>query len=199
MARRQDWRYRGGMFRPRTLSALPGPSGLPVVAVLCLLNLVACGDSELTPEQSLEKSCNGEVIVNCRPYEYAIVREATVMPAEVEVGDPLARIDVRVVFDGCTGAPATHIISLRGIDEAGGDTSDGGTPGSIFPLTTLRDGSPEDMDDAPGVIAASVENFFIAPVPARTDLVIRVEPRIDVCRGGSVDVPYRTGATFEMP
>ncbi len=193
------------MFRPRTLSALPALSALsalPVVAALCLLgalNLLGCEDSELTPEQSLEKSCNGEIIVNCRPYEYAIVREATVMPPEVEVGDPLARIDVRVVFDGCADAPSTHIISLQGLDESGGDTSDGGTPGSIFPLTTLRDGSPDDMDDAPGVIVASVENFFIAPVPARTDLVIQVEPRIDVCRGGSVNVAYRTGATFEMP
>ncbi|MBW2462249.1 MAG: hypothetical protein JRH11_11435 [Deltaproteobacteria bacterium] len=182
------------MFRPR-------PPSAPVTA-LCLLNLLSvfgCGDSELTPEQSLEKSCNGEIIVNCRPYEYAIVREATVMPTEVEVGDPLARIDVRVVYDGCADAPSTHIISLRGIDESGGDTSDGGTPGSVFPLTTLRDGSSDDMDDAPGVIATSVANFFIAPVPARAELVIQVEPRIDVCRGESVHVPYRTGATFEMP
>lgn len=189
-------RYRGEMRIPAIAPILSVFSPLAFAAALAL---GGCGDSEPTAEENLEKSCGGEIIPNCRPYEYAIVREAMVTPAEIEVGDPLARVQVRVVFDGCADAPSSHIISLRAIDETGGMAIDGGPSGSIFPLTTLRDGGPEDMDEATGVIAADLENFFIAPVPARTDLLIRVEPRIDVCRGGLVDIPYRTGSTFEMP
>ncbi|MFV1957470.1 MAG: hypothetical protein ACC669_08275, partial [bacterium] len=63
--------------------------------------------------------------------------------------------------------------------------------GSVAPLATFRDGSPDDDDPATGVFRANVENFFLSTlVRAETDLVLAFEPRIDVCRGGSVQLGY---------
>jgi hypothetical protein len=165
---------------------------------LALLMASACGDGELTPEESLSKSCAGEVIPNCRPYEYGIVREGSVAPDGVEVGDPLATVDVRFVIDGCSDAPMAHAVRLIAIDE-NASTPDGGTTGRMTILDTFRDGSSRDDDPDIGVFEGTVENFFLTTlVEPMTDLTLTFEPQIDVCTGGTVDLSYRTGPAYEM-
>jgi len=171
---------------------------LRLTFLVVLLAGLGCGDEDLTPEQSLEKSCAGEVIPNCRPFEYAIVREGSIAPDGIEVGDPLARVDVRFVIDVCPDASGVHAVALTALDEMGG--RDAGMTGSMVTLDTFRDGSARDENPAEGIFEASVENVFLSElVRPEADLLLAFEPRIDVCRGGSVELPYRTGPAFERP
>jgi hypothetical protein len=164
-----------------------------------IIALGACSDdSNLTPGESLEKSCRGEVIPNCRGYEYAIVRTASVTPDEVEVGDPIATVEVRFTIDACPDAPSPHTVAITAVDES--RTRDGGATGSMAILDTFRDNSARDEDPAVGVFQGTIDNFFLDGLVApRSDLTLVLEPRIDVCRGASVELPYRTGPMFVMP
>ncbi len=166
---------------------------------LALLATAACGDGDLTPEESLDESCNGEVIPNCRPYEYAIVREASIGPENIEVGDPLATVDVRFEIDACADAPMAHAVALEAVDESGGGV-DGGVTGRMTTLDTFYDDGPRDENPAEGVFEATVENVFLSElVSPETELILTFEPRIDVCRGGTVELSYRTGPAYEGP
>ncbi len=169
-----------------------------VLALALLVGSGCNGGGDLTPEESLSKSCNGDVIPNCRPYEYAIVREASVSPDGVEVGDPLATIDVRFVIDACADAPMMHAVSLQAVDATGGaGDSDAGPTGRMTTLDTFYDNSSRDDNMEVGVFEGSVQNFFLmALVNPNTDLVLTFEPRIDVCHGGSIELPYSTGPAY---
>jgi hypothetical protein len=166
--------------------------------LLSMIAAIAACDAELTQEESLAKSCSGEVIPNCRAHEYSIVRSAAVTPDEVEVGDPLATLDVRFEIDGCADAPSGHRVALIALDES--RSRDGGVSGSMTTLDTFTDNSARDDDPTVGVFGGTISNFFLLGlVEERSDLVLIFEPRIDVCRGGSAELPYRTGPTYVMP
>jgi hypothetical protein len=169
------------------------------VLLIPLLSLVAlaCGGIP-DPEEAFASSCNGGAVLACAPYEYAIVREASISPADVEVDDPITRLMIHVRYDRCDDAPGTHAVGIRALSS--GSVADGGTGGSLLYLDEVRDnGTGGDATANDGLIDVTVDNFFFSPVPPSTDLTIRFEPNLADCTGGPFELAYRTGPTWTMP
>jgi len=148
-----------------------------------------CGD-----DPPLERSCGGETVGNCRAYEYAVVTEASVTPDGISPGDPAVRAQVHVVLDTCgEQAPMPHRILVRGLASRVG-LPDAGPSTMVFTLADLRDDGSTDGDAVAkdGIVDVTLDNPFF-DLPASTDVLLRFEPRIDLCSGEALEVPYRTG------
>lgn len=174
---------------------------------LLLAGLVGCGGGSL-----LERSCRGETLAtpSCLPYEYSIVREASITPSELQIGDPGSNALLTIVLGTCgTRAPQPHRVRLVARTQNPTSLSDAGSSTSLIDLNTEVRDDGEDGDAAAndGVIITEVINPFFADIPAETDLFVRFEPKAPVdcssgtCVGGScigetLEVPYRTGESF---
>ena len=154
----------------------------------------------------LDESCGGEGVTNCFPYEYTVMRGATVEPNALAIDVPGTQLQVRVTFDKCERAPRPHAVAVRmllpGRDEMGTDAR-------LIDLFQLRDdgitnGDPVAQD---GVIEATVDNpFFGSPeIPPNADVLLRFQARSPadctggMCIGGTcvsedLEIPYRTGS-----
>ena len=179
-------------------------------AFLALLALSACSSGSGDP---LTRSCGGDAIDNCLPFEYSIVQSASIEPAAIDVGDLSARAQVHIQLETCgSDAPGTLVVTVTAIADTTDPLGDGGTVGSRFPLLELRDdGTNGDAVAGDDVIDVNTPNpFDNRLLPANTDLVLRFEPhRTASCSGGSCtggtctgeffDLPYRTGALAPPP
>ncbi|MGF1467711.1 MAG: hypothetical protein ACFCGT_16420 [Sandaracinaceae bacterium] len=160
------------------------------MAVALALVASACGTDDLT------RSCDGQFVGACRPFELAVITEAAFTPQLLPVGDFAQRAQITVAFDRCEMAPRRPIVVLSARipnpEEPGEER--------IIPLLDLEDdgtnGDPVADDD---VIDVDVANPFIANVPPNTELTLRFVPRSGVggCAGEAVELPYRTGPRFE--
>jgi hypothetical protein len=159
------------------------------------LALTACSDDDPPPEEALRRSCDGDTLRYCRPYEYAIVRAGTVDPPEVMISDPAAMVRVTVSYDRCESAPGPHRIRIQALGEAA--APDGGSDTSVYMLDELRDdGTGGDTTAEDGELMIVKASFFDPPVPPSENLLLRFQPALNDCLGGVLEVPYRTGPRF---
>jgi len=176
----------------RTLPALP-------LALLCVAGIAACGGED----PPLTRSCAGEAIPNCRPYEYAVVTTASIEPNGILVGDPAATVHVRVELDTCGArSPGPHSVAIRALVIAGGSIgADAGASERILNLEEVADNGAAFGDDTAqdGLIDVFVPNPFIGDVPPDADMTLRLAPRLNTCEGDTYEIPYRTGARWAPP
>ncbi len=150
----------------------------------------------------LQRSCNGQTVGLCAPYEYAEVSAASLDPSELTIADFSMNAMIHVELSTCDMAPAAHVVDLEAVVPAGGlpTAVDGGSSSggeSVMSLLTLRDdGRHGDMTAGDGVIDVTVTNPFINTIPAMTNIVLRFTPRSTTpggCSGPPVEISYRTG------
>jgi hypothetical protein len=158
-----------------------------VVLVLALLS--GCEGSPL------DRSCGGNSVGLCAPYEHAEVGSASLTPAELTIADFTMEAHIVVEVARCAGAPAPHAIDLIAI--VPGDAGS-----QVMSLLTLEDGEDGDAISGDGDIDVTVTNPFIATVPPNTDLLLRFTPRSTApggCTGVAAEIPYRTGPPRPEP
>lgn len=179
-----------------------------LTALLGTAALLAGGCSDGPP---LTRSCNGKTVPNCLPYEYSIVREASLTPDGLEIANPGQEAMVRVVMDTCgEDAPVAHEVVIRVISVNDSMIGDGGATEAVFQVAEVRDDGRSDGDPVAkdGVIEATIDNPFFGMIPANRAVTLRFEPNAPAdcssgtCRGGTcageaLEVPYRTGPRFE--
>jgi hypothetical protein len=168
---------------------------------LCLLFVILAAGCDTEPP--LERSCAGQTVDLCGPYEYAEITAASLEPDELPIADFSMTAHIRVELSRCDMAPAPHAVDLGVIVpdtmmpfDAGG----GGDDISVMSLLTLQEGRDGDTP-GDGVIDVTVANPFIATVPDERDVTLRFVPRSTTpggCSGKSIDVPYRTGPMRSM-
>jgi hypothetical protein len=178
-----------------TLRTRPAIS-LVLLSAACLL---ACGGED----PPLTRSCAGEAIPNCRPYEYAVVTAASLEPDGILVGDPAATVHIRVELDTCGDrSPGPHTVAIRALVTTGGAAgADAGSSGRILSLEEVADDGVTFGDEVArdGSIDVFVPNPFIGDVPVDTDMTLRLAPRLNTCEGDTFELPYRTGARWAPP
>lgn len=139
------------------------------------------------PGTDAARSCRGEAVLECDPYEWVVVEEASLEPAAIPLGDPRVRAHVRVTLTGCGDrtpvAPTVQLQALLG-------RADGGPPSSIVPLASVTAAAPGST-----TIDVEIDNPFalLGGVPPDTDLTLRFVPVTGGCTGDALEVPYRTG------
>lgn len=157
-----------------------------IAALLTTLLSAGCA-----PGTDADRSCAGERVLECDPYEWGVVTSATIEPAAIPLGDPRVRAHfvVEVATCGAT-TPATPTIQVQALL---GPVD--GPPTSVAELTTLRAASPTST-----TIDVMVDNPFTLEggVPPNTEIRLRFLPVIGGCDGDALEVPYRTGP-FVMP
>ncbi len=168
------------------------PRALTSLAAM-LLMVASCGEDD-----DFARSCRGKAVPNCLPYEVAILESASLTPAAVPVGDPTARVDIRVELSRCEAFERNHEVTLqiRTLDESP----------RIFDLVTVRDDGREgDTAAGDGLIEKNLENPFFGPeIPADADVVLRWQARAPrdcssgscvggTCRSEILETPYHTG------
>ena len=174
----------------------PARSSLAIVCASCLTWLLACGQ-----DPPLARSCAGEAVPNCRPYEYSLIDGAELEPTGIEVGDPAAMAHVVVHLSTCgTATPAPHTIAVSALASREG-IGDSGISPMLFALLELKDDGTTLGDDTPGdgLIDVMVPNPFIGPVPADADVTLRFSAQLGTCVSPTVEIPYRTGARWSAP
>lgn len=140
----------------------------------------------------LERSCGGEPVNRCDPYEHSVVRAASLEPPELPVADFAVDAHIRVELERCADAPAPHVVELFAVVPA----PDGGPPSRVTSLLTLREGREGDPMEGDGVIDVRVPNPLLVTVPAASDILLRFVPRSLRplgCTGEALELPYRTG------
>ncbi len=159
--------------------------------VFLLFVVLAVGCDAAPP---LERSCAGQEVDLCGPYEYAEVTSASLEPNELPIADFSMNAQIHVELSRCAMAPAAHAVDLSALVP---DMHDAGTGGGlgVVSLLTLEDGRDGDTagDD---VIDVTVPSPFIATLPEESDIVLRFTPRSTTpggCTGKTLEVPYRTG------
>jgi hypothetical protein len=165
-----------------------------LASLLVIEAVIAAAGCDAPP---LERSCAGQDVGLCAPYEYSAVTSASIEPDELPVADFSMTAHIRVELARCDSAPALHVIDLVAIvpDE---DPPDGSTgePVEVTSLITLRDGVDGDAVAGDGVIDVEVPNPLLNTIPTETDITLRFTPRSTApagCTGASFDVAYRTG------
>gem|GEM_PF-2387887 len=151
---------------------------------------------------AFERSCNGEYINACIPFEYTQVVTASLEPQRISPGDNLGVATLRATFRNCgerTPAPAalqiTAVIARAGTTVPFDSRGDGGPTGSgqrIVPLGTFRNASRDPL-----VFLATVENpFDEVSIPGNADFTLRFRSIIGACEGDGIESPYRTGPSI---
>lgn len=182
-------------------------------AILCPLlfgigmALVGCDDGGAP----LERSCRGQAVPNCLPYEYSVVTEASLSPSGVMIDDPTAMVDVRVRLSNCgEDTPLGHEVAVRALAPSSSGLTDAGPRDSVFDLLSVRDDGETYGDTVAkdGLIEVTVPNPFVGPEAlVNQDLVLRFMPAAPAqcsggaciggtCQGEVLEVPYRTGGRF---
>jgi len=148
-----------------------------------------------------DRSCGGEPVRSCDPYEYARVTSATIEPEEIEVDSPFEEAHVRVEYESCDSAdaPPYHRITLSARVDAEG-LPDAGTSTRELVLADVRDDGESDGDETAGdgVVDVTIDNPFF-DVPPEIEIVVELEPRWESCRGDAKEITYRTGAQYVPP
>jgi len=166
--------------------------------LLLLALLPSCSESKL------ERSCSGDGVTDCLPFEYAEIVEATMEPSGLPVDALGEELSIRVVFDKCERAPRPHVVPIvmriGGLDDAGSDAR-------LINLLELRDNG-EDGDETAmdGVIDVTVPNpfFGLSDVPTNTNVNMIFQTRMPAdcssgtciggtCRSPEYQLSYRTG------
>lgn len=164
--------------------------------------LASCGEDPIH-----ERSCAGEAVTNCLPYEYAEMVSAEVSPDGIPLNAPDQVMTFHVVFDKCADAPRPHTVPVTLRVDGGTTAPDAGEGSTLIELVTLRDdGEGVDAVAQDGVIDAELPNpfFGIRGVPASEAIVLRFRTRAPpdcssgTCVGGTcqsehIEIPYRTG------
>jgi hypothetical protein len=167
----------------------------PTTNALALFGVLAMGACASEP---LDKSCAGDPIPGCRPFQYSVATAATVEPSGVEVGDPSANVQFHVYLATCgADSPGTHTVVVSSVGRGSGP--DGGSGERVTNLLELRDdGRNGDAAAMDGVIDVTVTNPFVTSlVPANADITLRFEPRLGTCIGAPVAIAYRTGPAWD--
>lgn len=139
----------------------------------------------------LERSCAGERVNLCGPYEHSVVLDASMEPAELPVADFSMSARIHVELARCADAPAPHAVELFAIVP-----NERGEPTGITSLVTLREGRDGDPVEGDGVLDVTVVNPLLVTIPEETDIVLRFTPRSSTpmgCTGEPFEIPYRTG------
>ena len=146
-----------------------------------------------------ERSCGGEYIDACLPYEYAQVLTATLTPDGVRPSDPLGRVTLRATFQTC-GAPTPAPAALQVSAVVGASSSETDAPlrdgGVAFPMgqRVVPLGTYFNRGTDPLVFEAVVDNPFDATtIPGNRDITLRFRPLVNACEGDGVEISYRTG------
>ena len=149
---------------------------------LVVLLLLGC-----EPGSNAARSCAGEAVLECDPYEWAVLEEASLEPSAIPIGDPRVRARVRVSARTCgerTPLPLTvQVQVLLG-------RTDGGPPSSLLELVSV-----EGPRAGTGTIDVMIDNPFTLAggVPPDTNLSLRFVPVIGGCDGDALEIPYRSG------
>jgi hypothetical protein len=139
------------------------------------------------PGTNAARSCAGERVLECDPYEWAVVTAGALEPAEIPIGDPRVRAHFTVTLGTCGAstpvAPTVQVQALLG-------AADGGPPTAVADLTTITASSPTST-----TIDVTVDNPFTAAggVPPSSNVTLRFVPVVGGCDGDALEVPYRTG------
>jgi len=167
-----------------------------VATLAVVIALAGCGGED----SLLTRSCRGEAVPNCRPYEYSIVESASLTPDGLSVSDFGAEAHVQVHLQTCgEQAPSPHEIVVRALAASPDVLADGGDSVAVYTLLTLSDnGMDGDAVAKDGVVDVMVPNPFGAEVPADRSMTLRFEPRIlPSCVGETLEAPYHTGTRFQ--
>lgn len=136
---------------------------------------------------SFTRSCGGEPVLECDPYEWAVVEEASFEPSAVPIGDPRVRPQVRVTLSTCgERTPAPPMVQIQALL----GRTDAGAPTRIVDLTTVSAPSPTSTR-----IDVTVDNPFTVAggLPPDTNVTLRFVPVVGGCDGDALEIPYRTG------
>lgn len=159
------------------------------VALSAALTVIAvgCGNTD-----DLERSCSGERIASCVPFEYSVVRSASLSPDGLAVAAFDQRAQIRIELGRCEESPVPHRVNMS-IRYADPDSSDF----AILSLLDLQDGVLPDQVAGDDIIDVDVANPFVANAPENMPVTLIFTPRslsgALACTGEALEVPYRTG------
>lgn len=143
-----------------------------------LLALAGCG-----PSTNLARSCGGERVLECDPYEWSAVLDGTFTP-NVPIADPTTRVDVTVDLESCgASTPGAIAVNIQALVGSGDDLR-------VADVATVRAATASDNR-----IETTIDNPFSlgGTVPPDTDITLRFVPVIGGCEGDAFELPYRTG------
>ncbi len=166
-----------------------------VLGTLVCLGLASAG----CDRPPLERSCGGEVVLACDPYEYAEIVSATLEPTRISPGDPrgfaTVRVELRTCGDRVPVAPEVQLAALVSgaggsfpLDASGRDVGPPGDGTRLYQLASVRAGATTDT-----VIERTIDNPFDSRIPIDSDITLRFAPVIGGCEGEALEIPYRTG------
>lgn len=143
---------------------------------------------------AFERSCRGERVLECDPYEWSVVRGAELTPARIRPGDPEARARLRVAYEACAMRPGPARVQLLVRLDLDADVRvvDLG-------IAVADDGTGADARADDGVIEAALGNPFGREIPPDAAIAIRVVPVIAGCTGDALEIDYETGEPFLPP
>ena len=178
------------------MTPAPRYTTLACSALVPALLVTACGDED----SLLTRSCRGEAVPNCRPFEYSVVESASLTPDGLSVSDFGAEAHIVVRLQMCGAqTPTPHEVVIRALAASPDVLADGGGDSvAVYTLLTLGDnGMDGDAVAKDGMIDVMRENPFGPEVPADRSMTLRFEARIlPSCVGQAFEVGYRTGERF---
>jgi hypothetical protein len=142
------------------------------------------------------RSCGGEYIDGCMPYEYAQVVVGTFAPERIQPGDTLMRATLRATFETCGArTPAPPALQVSVVLGSAGSAVDARRDGGAFPMgqRVVPLGTYRNMSADPLVFEAVVTNPFDRTIPGNTELTLIFSPIVNTCEGQGLEVRYRTG------
>jgi hypothetical protein len=163
-----------------------------VLAALASVVATGCGSSGST----FDRSCAGEAVPNCRPYDYSRVSEGSLTPDDLQIGDVTATGTFHARVDTCASAPSTHEVVVKLLATRGG-ALDAGDSLMVFTVATLHDdGTMGDETAGDGVYDQAILGPLGSEIPPSSDVTLVFEPRAGLCVGDTLEVPYHTGTHF---
>ncbi len=168
---------------------------LSLVVVAASLSGLGCDQAA----GAFDRSCGGEYINSCMPYEYTQVVTASLEPERISPGDNLGVATIRATFRNCgERSPAPPALQITAVITRAGTSvpldgrSDGGITGSgerIVPLGTYRNTSSDPL-----VFVATIANpFDEVSIPGNAEFTLRFRSVVNTCEGDGIETPYRTG------
>ncbi len=159
--------------------------------LLAFAGLAGCDNSDFG------RSCAGEPVLVCQPYEWAEVRAATVSPDALTPGDIMATARIHVELERCPESAPAHEVAVTLLIPDPGANPDAGTPEvEVFNILTVADGEGGDPVPGDGVIDVEVPNPLGSTIPGGRDVTLRfqaVSRGTSGCGSGALEIPYRLG------
>jgi hypothetical protein len=152
-------------------------ANLSTFSSLVALALMGCA-----PDSNFARSCGGERVLECDPYEWSSIAIASFTPG-VPLGDPTVRVDITVDFETCGESPAPITVNIQALVGSGDDIR-------VADVATVRAGMVGDSR-----IEETIDNPFTigGTIPPDEDITLRFVPVIGGCEGDAFELPYRTG------